>query len=768
MIALALIVKGSDAEAKLLDRCLDNLHEYVDGIFVTVTQPNDEVVRVAKKYNAHVSHFEWVNDFAAARNFNFSQVPKEYDYIMWTDADDVWRGMEKLKPTMEKHPADAYAFWYLYDFDEYKQATVVHKKTQIVRNDGCVSWVGALHEDFKENRSLEVHFVEGIDRLHLTTKERVAIAQKRNVEVSKHDNEVNPNDPRTYWNLGNSYLGAGMSKEAKDTFLEFLKRSDSFDEKYLARLRLADVYKTMGDREASVEQLYYAIGMRPDVPDAYTQLGFYMFEYGDYDKAEFYTLNGLTKKPPYHSMIVYNPRDYDYNPMMLLAKTYFFKNRPDLALPMLKGCLKIYPENDFVKNLVTEMQKEADRMQKVLQRVARLQKITDKEKLKKELDRVPKDLRSHPAICSIRNANFVKEESSGKDLVYYCGMTQHEWNPDLFKVKGFGGSEEAVINLSKAFAKEGWNVTVYNNCGTDVMVRDGVTYRPFWEYNYRDKTDVLILWRSPKAADFDLNAGKVFVDLHDVIPEGEFTEKRMQKIDKIFVKTQFHRSLFPKIPDEKFAVIPNGLDFGLFKESVEKDPYLIVNTSSPDRSMDVLPKLFSEVKKRVPQAKMKWAYGWDIFDQTFQQDSKKMAWKKEVNDAMEEAGIENLGRLSQAECAKLYLEGNILAYPTEFAEIDCITVKKAQAAGCMPVTTDFGALDESVQHGIKVHSKKTKDTWAKDYQFHFGLEDEEAQKQWVDAVVKQLSAPLDDRSSMKAWTRKFEWGNVATQWLNHL
>ena len=66
---------------------------------------------------------------------------------------------------------------------------------------------------------------------------------------------------------------------------------------------------------------------------------------------------------------------------------------------------------------------------------------------------------------------------------------------------------------------------------------------------------------------------------------------------------------------------------------------------------------------------------------------------------------------------KLYLEGNILAYPSEFAEIDCISVKKAQACGCIPVTTDFGAFDESVQYGVKIHSDKTNETWSRDYQF---------------------------------------------------
>ena len=159
-IALALIVKGTDDEALLLDRCLDNVSPYVGGIFITSTykdKPNKKVDEVCKKYGANVSYFKWENNFAKARNFNFSQVPKEYEYIMWCDADDMWRGLEKLRGIIDDNKSvDAFAFWYLYDFDNYKNPTVVHKKTQIVRNDGCVEWAGALHEDFKENRIISL------------------------------------------------------------------------------------------------------------------------------------------------------------------------------------------------------------------------------------------------------------------------------------------------------------------------------------------------------------------------------------------------------------------------------------------------------------------------------------------------------------------------------------------------------------------------------------------------------------------------------------
>ncbi len=774
-IALAMIVKGADNEAELLDRCLENISPYVDGIFITSThkkseEPNKKVNLVSAKYSANMSYFIWQNDFAKARNFNFSQVPKEYDYILWCDADDVFRGLEDLRYMISQNPSvDAFAFNYLYDFDKYNNPIVVHKKTQIVRNDGCVEWIGRLHEDFKENRALIVKFVEDMERMHLTTDERVKVAFERNIEISKKEAELNPNDPRVYFNLANSYFGAGKAALAKTAYLKFLKTSQSNEEKYIAHQRLSSVEHQLGNREEAINHLYTAIGMYPELPDSYNLMGYLMFEYNMLDEAERYLLIGLVTKPKYHKMIVYNPRDYDYNPMMALAKVYFNKHRPDYALPMLKGCLQIYPKDGHIKELVKEMEKEQVRLEKVLQTVSHIETLgDDKEKILYTINKLPPDLQSHPAICRIKNKYFVKTESSGKDIAYYCGETKHEWNPEMAKTKGIGGSEEAVINLAKEWAKNGYNVTVFNSCGVEPMVCDGVTYKPFWHFNASDKYDYTILWRSPRIADHELNTTKLFVDLHDVISEGEFNEKRLKRINKIFVKTKAHRDLFPHVPDDKFAIIPNGQDFELFNQKVEKDPYLLVNTSSPDRSMDVLPKLFKEVKNQVPEARLKWAYGFEIFDNTFANDKERMEWRNKIIKEMEEAGIENLGRLSQKDCAKLYLEGRILAFPTEFFEIDCITVKKAQACGCKPITTDFAALDESVQYGIKIHSPKTKDNWSKPYQVSFGLESHKAQEEWVKAVVEELKKPMKEETEMMEWAKKFDWKIVSKQWIENL
>jgi glycosyltransferase involved in cell wall biosynthesis len=113
--------------------------------------------------------------------------------------------------------------------------------------------------------------------------------------------------------------------------------------------------------------------------------------------------------------------------------------------------------------------------------------------------------------------------------------------------------------------------------------------------------------------------------------------------------------------------------------------------------------------------------------------------------------------------AKLYQKASFYAFPTEFAEVDCISIKKAQAAGCFVVGTDFGAVGENTVFGSKVHSTKTKDNWNKPYQFHFGLEGEKEQKAWVDNMVKALKKHEKGNADFASWEETAqEWAKCFT------
>src|SRR5207244_525892 len=124
-----------------------------------------------------------------------------------------------------------------------------HRKTMLIKNDGCAKWIGSLHEDLDPTRQLDVHLIEGIDRCHLSTPDRAADNAKRNVVIATKQADEEPEDPRSYWNLANSHFGVSDYPRAIEGFTTFLALSQSDDEKYLAHERLADCYKGLDQRE---------------------------------------------------------------------------------------------------------------------------------------------------------------------------------------------------------------------------------------------------------------------------------------------------------------------------------------------------------------------------------------------------------------------------------------------------------------------------------------------------------------------------------------
>jgi tetratricopeptide (TPR) repeat protein len=242
-LALAMICKGDKKEVETLKKCLNSVSSFCDGVFITLTYKKyskeiDELKKdLESSYNCNVSEFEWCNDFARARNFNFEQVSSDYTHIMWLDADDIVRGAEKIGDLIESNPnTDAFIMNYLYAFDDHNNPIVVHMKTQIIKN-GCVKWVGKLHEDFKPTREIASHFTHDIERIHTSTHERFESAKDRNLEVALDDMKENPEDPRSYWNVGNSLKALGRNREAIEIFEKFQKMSQSDDEKYIVSLR---------------------------------------------------------------------------------------------------------------------------------------------------------------------------------------------------------------------------------------------------------------------------------------------------------------------------------------------------------------------------------------------------------------------------------------------------------------------------------------------------------------------------------------------------
>ena len=759
-ISACLICKPSDQEAEVLYRALSYISPYVDEVCVTITGENKKVEEVCESFgNVKISHFKWNNDFSAARNFNFSQATG--DYIFWCDTDDIVKGAENIRPQverMEKMNIDCGTMDYLYHFDENNICDVKHRKTRIVKNDGCVKWYGEIHEDLLPEREVNNFFIEDIQVLHLTTDDRIEESKKRNLEISLSILEKRPEDPTAMWNAAKAYYGLGKPKEAIKHFNKFITCSGSEIEIATAHQFLSNCYMDLEDFDKAKEEAAKVIVLEPHFPDGYLLLGDIYFKLGNPKKAKEFLVMGLSKEIPVDEYIVWEPRNYDFNPLMMLAQVYMELGQPENSSKCLKECLKIYPNNERVKQLLETTEKEIEKLKKVDEIAEKAKTINDKKELAKLLDQVPDELKSHPKICVIRNTHFIKTKSTGRDIAIYCYYTAEEFNPELIMKRGTGGSEEAVYQVSKRLKDLGWNVVVYANCGIKEKWYDGVLWKPWWTINMRDKWDKLIMWRHPMGVEFDEVATKdIYIWLHDVLKEKEFTPKRLNKIKKIIVLSEYQRNLFPNIPNDKFMISANGIDAELFRKkrgTIKREPYRLIYTSSYDRGLKTLLKLFPTIKKEIPQAELHIFYGWNTWDAMYKSEPTMQKEKQEIENLMKQPGVFHHGRVSQEQIVDEYFKSSILAYPSEFSEISFLSGMKAQAAGCIPITTNVAAIDETIQFGLKVDSNNI-------------YTDEFAQDEWVNGVIQLLKNPPTEkeRKEMMNWAcKKFDWNSVVKQW----
>ena len=337
---------------------------------------------------------------------------------------------------------------------------------------------------------------------------------------------------------------------------------------------------------------------------------------------------------------------------------------------------------------------------------------------------------------------------NGRDIAIWCPFGYEAWSPESLDT-GIGGSEEAVIHMARELTAAGNRVTVY---GGIEGAWDGVLYHEYRHFDPYQPRDVVVIWRTPSPVDFALDAKQVYVWMHDVPNPAEFTPERLARIDKVWVLSDWHRACLPAIPDDKIQVIRNGVTVPAETTTEERDPLKVVWASSPDRGLDKLMAVWSDVAAAVPGASLHCYYGFDMYDKM----GRPPGFKHQVMSLVEQNKdtVTWHGRVGQEELWDAFATAGVWAYPTYFDEISCITAMRAQRAGAWPVVIPQAALAETVRWGTKVdHDINTPE----------GLQ------AFRDALIHELRNPVEDqvRADMQADTDEtFTWTAVAKMWLD--
>ncbi|MBD2664278.1 hypothetical protein B6N60_01178 [Richelia sinica FACHB-800] len=220
-----MIVKN---EESALPKCLSSAVNVVDEIVILDTGSTDKTPQIAQQFGAHVYHFEWCNNFSAARNEALKYVTG--DWILVLDAD------ETLKPEIIPHLKEAikqkkYILINLLRQEIGATQSPYSLVSRLFRNHPKINFnrpYHALVDDsitaiLAQEPHWQIGYLPEVAILHAGYQKAVINQQNKFAKAALAMGEffsANPNDPYVCNKLGALYVEMGKLQEG----IELLKK----------------------------------------------------------------------------------------------------------------------------------------------------------------------------------------------------------------------------------------------------------------------------------------------------------------------------------------------------------------------------------------------------------------------------------------------------------------------------------------------------------------------------------------------------------------
>lgn len=617
-ILLTCILKD-DTEYDMAERMFASFMPYMAGLCVALTGPSGQFAKLkglVERYKGryleatpatHPTLYLQESDgsytfsnFAEARNLSFELAAKmhkteNYDWWSWADVDDVLLEGEELQNVArisQERKVDQVFFTYWYAIHIAEDNTygadnveIEHLRERLLR-PGMFKWTSRLHEvsvpldgNYHPRTALygyEPKEGQNCVWAHLTARSRVVDAMHRNIrilELQRADEVAQgKEDPRTIFYLAKSYFD--KANQEPDTATESLQLSELLLQEYLPLSGWAEersnaweyrgnIRARQGDHRGAIDCFHMAIkefGNR-HMPFLLLAKEYSLVE--DFEQSDFWLDVATKMEEPKARTTIGNPLEIRYLAASLKFNQAMRNQDLKKAIQWMQTRHKFAatPDDDKILADLGELDLRNQAAGWIWNYAKWLKDAGHTDKLRHVVESFPLELGRELFAHHIAN-EVVEPRTWDKDeiCIYASWGAEHfeQWSPKSLD-SGIGGSETAVIELAKQFAKNGWKVTVYGDPREDEGIYENVSYRPFYELDWKDQFNILVLWRSPHLLDKDIHAKKLYMDLHDIASQLDWTEERMAKVDKVFFKSNYHRNMLPKLPDSKAQVVSNGV-----------------------------------------------------------------------------------------------------------------------------------------------------------------------------------------------------------------
>lgn len=287
---------------------------------VVDTGSTDRTVEIAEQMGAKVFHFNWADDFSAAKNYAIAQASG--NWIAFLDADEYFSSNDakklkdllleiEIKDTENQKPD--FIRCLLIHLDDEKQPISTSVQDRIFRNIPMLRYHNRVHESLQlmEERKMRAVDATNLSIFHTGYSDsayKKTDKIKRNAALLEKELEQNPENSEALTYLGDCLTAVGEYEKALQMYQKAIENIKSGTNHYLfilensygqiMRLLVHDLSGTSSDSD--IKRWYEkAVEQVPALPDIEYWYGIRMAEKENWEKALLHFNTGLDKLKQY-------------------------------------------------------------------------------------------------------------------------------------------------------------------------------------------------------------------------------------------------------------------------------------------------------------------------------------------------------------------------------------------------------------------------------------------------------------------------------------
>lgn len=218
-LSVCIISKNEETH---IEECLKRLSSYGFEIVLTDTGSTDRTLAIAEKYTDRIFHFDWCDDFSAAKNFCVQKA--SHNWILSLDCDEYIEKLDvsALGRCIKQHPDCVGRILIRSRFLQNGRISFEQTRVSRLADRRQFHFTGAVHEQLERRDGGEkIVYDAPVTILHVGYDETEADMQeksRRNIALLKVQLAKEGPDPYLYFQLGQSYRRLGDAEKAFQSF----------------------------------------------------------------------------------------------------------------------------------------------------------------------------------------------------------------------------------------------------------------------------------------------------------------------------------------------------------------------------------------------------------------------------------------------------------------------------------------------------------------------------------------------------------------------